>query len=215
MKKRKILNICLFSIALFFSFIALTSAEGCILGAETTKDVKGALRIFQIIAPIALLGFTIIDAIKAVNSGGSFHFADGGDMPTQKLVSRFVKRMIGVLLLFILPTLINWLFIFIGIWGEGEGCDLTDGKKTPTKVYQCYQCNGNGSIKKWKTSSDADSDCPSAYHVTNESEDSCKPHQCYQCNGNASIKKWKYSSDADSDCPSGYHVFNATQAECK
>ena len=205
MKKRKILNICLFSIALFFCFIALTSAEGCVLGEETTKDVKGALRIFQIIAPIALLGFTIIDAIKAINSGGSFHFADGGDMPAQKLVSRFVKRMIGVLL----------LFIFIGIWGEGEGCDLTDGKKTPTKVYQCYQCNGNGSIKKWKTNSDADDACPSAYHVTNDTEDSCKPHQCYQCNGNSSIKKWKYNSDADSDCPSAYHIFNATQAECK
>lgn len=212
MKKRKILNICLFSIALFFSFIALTSAEGCILGAETTKDVKGALRIFQIIAPIALLGFTIIDAIKAVNSGGSFHFADGGDMPTQKLVSRFVKRMIGVLLLFILPTLINWLFIFIGIWGKGEGCDLTDKTTTPSDPSGCYSIAGGYT---WGKQSEYES---VGMRVENEkcgrNEHGAK-YECYQCNSNSSVKKWKATSDADSDCSSAYHIIGGYQSDCK
>ena len=66
MKKRKVLNLCLFTFALLFVFVMVTNADGCVLGEETTKDVKGALKIFRIVAPLALLGFTILDAIKAV-----------------------------------------------------------------------------------------------------------------------------------------------------
>ncbi len=217
MKKRKIINLCLFTFALFFVFVMVTHAAaneaGCVLGEQTTKDVKGALKIFRIIAPLALLGFTIIDAIKAVNSGGTFHFSDGGDMTTQKLTSRFVKRLIGVLLLFILPTLINWVFVFIGVWGEGDGCDLSSGGgRTQEITSDPYGCYSTPEGYKWGKQSELGS-----YTKTNNSDcgrnEYGSEYQCYQCNG-SSLKKWKANSDQDSDCTSGYHISTGTQADC-
>ena len=50
MKKKKILNLFVFSIFMFFSYTLVThaAADSCILGNETTKDVQGALKIFRI-----------------------------------------------------------------------------------------------------------------------------------------------------------------------
>ena len=220
MKKRKVLNLCLFAFALFFVFTMFTNAAAaatskCVLGEQTTKDVKGVLKIFNIVAPLALLGFTIVDAVKAVNSGGTFHFTNDGDMTSQKLTSRFVKRLIGVLLLFILPTLINWLFIFIGIWGEGEGCELSpiksDTEEVTSDPYGCYSIAGGYA---WGKQSEYGS---AGMRVNNSNcgrDEYGSQYQCYQCNGNGSLKKWKATSDSDSDCSSGYHVSTGTQAEC-
>ena len=218
MKKKKILNICLFSLALFFSFILVThAATGCVLGEETTKDVKGALKIFRILAPLLMLAFTILDAIKAVNSGGSFHFGDGGDMPTNKLISRFVKRMIGVLLLFILPTLVNTVFIFIGVWGEGDGCDLsTSGGSTPTpsptEASGCYKCE-HGAQFIWGTSASVGSGC----YKTNNEDCGYSPKgekfQCYKCNAE-NIYTWGTNQDGLNACKSGAHVESKTKEDC-
>ncbi len=216
MKKRKVLNLCLFTFALFFVFVMVTNAaSGCVLGQETTKDVKGALKIFRIIAPLALLGYTIVDAVKAVNSGGTFHFSNDGDMTTQKLTSRFVKRVIGVLLLFALPTLINWVFIFIGVWGEGEGCELNSNGSGGTEVtsdpYGCYSIAG-GYV--WGKQSEYGSIGMKVNNSNCNRNEYGSEFKCYQCNSNGSIKKWKASSDNDSDCQSGYHFTNDTQATC-
>lgn len=215
MKKRKVLNLCLFTFALLFVFVMVTNADGCVLGEETTKDVKGALKIFRIVAPLALLGFTILDAIKAVNSGGTFHFGDGGDMPTQKLTSRFVKRLIGVFLLFILPTLVNWTFYFIGVWGKGDGCDLGvggGGTQVTSDPEGCYSVGGAYAWGKQSTYGSIGMKVNNSNCGRNEYG---SLYQCYQCNSNGSLKKWKATADTDSDCPSGYHVLSSSQADCK
>ena len=217
MKRRKVLNLCLFTFALFFVFVMVTNAAvndaGCILGEQTTKDVKGVLRIFRIVAPLALLGFTIVDAVKAVNSGGTFHFGDGGDMSSQKLTSRFIKRLIGVLLLFVLPTLINWVFVFIGVWGEGDGCqiDPTPEVTTTHDPYGCYSIAGGYA---WGRQSEYGSIGMKVENSKCGRSESGGKYECYQCNSNGSVKKWKANSDTDSDCPSGYHVLGGTQADC-
>lgn len=223
MKKKNLLTLFVFGIFAFFAYNNLAfAAENCILGTETTKDVSGILKIFRIVAPLILLVFTILDAIKAVNSGGSFHFADGGDMSGQKVISRFVKRLIGVLLLFILPTLINIVFIWAGIWDENGGCDFDGNSRAnatqPADPYGCY---------KYKI---CDAGCPYDYRWGKASDNkgwekvdnsNCNRNKygseyaCYVCNHDGSIKKWKANSDSDSECASGYHNTNAKQEECK
>lgn len=218
MKKKKILNICLFSIALFFSFVMITHAAttGCVLGEETTKDVKGALKIFRIVAPLIMLAFTTLDAIKALNSGGTFHFADGGDMPTQKLISRFVKRLIGVLLLFVLPMLIDTVFVFIGIWGPGEGCNLSgnggSSNNQQVEAEGCYSCEHQTEFR-WGTSASVGSGC---YKTNNDKCDRSKSGEkfaCYKCNAE-NIYTWGSNQDGLNACKSGAHVENKTKDEC-
>ena len=223
MKKRKILNVLLFGLFAFLSCYNVVFAEGnCILGTETTKDVKGILNIFQIVAPLIMLAYTILDAIKAVNSGGSFHFSDGGDMTGQKVVSRFVKRLIGVLLLFILPTLINILFIWAGIWDENGGCDFGGSNggsgSTNPDAYGCYEykiCDaGCGNGYRWGTA--ADNEGNTKVDNTKCGRDSFgNKEQCYACNHDGSIMKWKGNSGSDADCQSGYHVTNESKDRCK
>lgn len=181
MKKKKILNLFVFALFMFFSYTLVTyaAADSCILGNETTKDVQGALKIFRIVGPLLMLAYTILDAIQAVNSGGSFHFGDAGEMSNQKLISRFVKRLVGVLLLFIIPTMINLIFVWAGIWDKDGGCKFDEvpviTPEPTTGAPSCYQCNGDSSKFKWKSSSDADTDCPSGYHsLPGRTESTCK-----------------------------------------
>ena len=222
MKKRKVLNLCLFAFALMFLCVMVTHAGAteskCVLGEATTKDVKGILKIFRIVAPLALLGFTIVDAVKAVNSGGTFHFTNDGDMTTQKMTSRFVKRLIGVVLLFVLPTLLNWLFVFIGIWGEGDGCQIdtvgggdTDTATISSDPYGCYSIAGGYA---WGKQSEYGTPGMRVNNSNCGRDEYGGKYECYQCNGNGSLKKWKSNSDSDSDCASGYHISGGTQAEC-
>ena len=214
MKKRKVLNLCLFTIALFFTLVMVTNAE-CVLGVETTKDVKGAFKIFRIVAPLALLGFTIVDAVKTINSGGTFHFSDGGDMTTQKLTSRFVKRLIGVILLFVLPTLVNWTFSVISIYDDGDGCRIDgggSGANVTSDPEGCYSISGGYA---WGKQSEYGSIGMKVNNSNCGRNEYGSKYECYQCNSNGSVIKWKATADADSDCPSQYHKIDKTQTECK
>lgn len=222
MKKKNVLNLLLFGVLMFFAYTSITYAETtCVLGTETTKDVSGALKIFRIVAPLILLAYTILDVINTVNSGGSFHFTEGGDMTGQKVVSRFVKRLIGVLLLFILPTLINLLFFWAGIWDENGGCDFdgnggTKESSNNPEAYGCYEykiCDsGCGTDYRWGKAKDNVGN-------TKVNNDKCgydkhgSQYQCYRCNSSGALK-WKATSDADSDCASGYAAVGGTQESC-
>ena len=58
----------------------------------------------------------------------------------------------------------------IGMKVNNSNC----GRNEYGSLYQCYQCNSNGSLKKWKATADTDSDCPSGYHVLSSSQADCK-----------------------------------------
>lgn len=80
-----------------------------ILGEDLTALLKDALRLMQIAGPILVIIMTIIDLIKAVASGGK------DDLP--KLGAKTVKRLIYAVLLFLIPTILNWVFSIFGIYG--------------------------------------------------------------------------------------------------
>ena len=120
MKKNKIFNKLKFIIFSFLIFIVnmnVSYAETddgvklCqgILGEDLTALLKDALRLMQIAGPILVIIMTIIDLIKAVASGGK------DDLP--KLGAKTVKRLIYAVLLFLIPTILNWVFSIFGIYG--------------------------------------------------------------------------------------------------
>ena len=120
MKKNKIFNKLKFIIFSFLIFIVnmnVSYAETddgvklCqgILGEDLTALLKDALRLMQIAGPILVIIMTIIDLIKAVASGGK------DDLP--KLGAKTVKRLIYAVLLFLIPTILNWVCSIFGIYG--------------------------------------------------------------------------------------------------
>ena len=80
-----------------------------ILGEDLTALLKDALRLMQIAGPILVIIMTIIDLIKAVASGGK------DDLP--KLGAKTVKRLIYAVILFVIPSLLDWVFKLFGIYG--------------------------------------------------------------------------------------------------
>ena len=104
------------------------AAEYCPLGTNVTKDLNGALKIFRIVAPLLLLAFTIIDLVKLVSSG----LGDGKEATPKQIATRFAKRLAATVLLFVIPTLIDIIFQWAGIWDENGNCmtELT-GSRVP------------------------------------------------------------------------------------
>ena len=80
-----------------------------ILGEDLTALLKDALRLMQIAGPILVIIMTIIDLIKAT--------ATGGKDDLSKVGKKTVKRLIYAVLLFLIPTILNWVFSIFGIYG--------------------------------------------------------------------------------------------------
>lgn len=80
-----------------------------ILGEDLTALLKDALRLMQIAGPILVIIMTIIDLIKAT--------ANGGKDDLSKVGKKTVKRLIYAVLLFLIPTILNWVFSIFGIYG--------------------------------------------------------------------------------------------------
>ncbi len=80
-----------------------------ILGEDLTALLKDALRLMQIAGPILVIIMTIIDLIKAT--------ATGGKDDLSKVGKKTVKRLIYAVLLFLIPTILNWVFSIFGVYG--------------------------------------------------------------------------------------------------
>lgn len=80
-----------------------------ILGEDLTALLKDALRLIQIAGPILVIVMTIIDLIKAT--------ATGGKDDLSKVGKKTVKRLIYAVLLFLIPTILNWVFSIFGVYG--------------------------------------------------------------------------------------------------
>lgn len=120
MKNNKTFNKLKFIIFSFLIFIAnmnISYAETddgvklCqgVLGEDLTTLLKDALRLMQIAGPILVIIMTIIDLIKAT--------ATGGKDDLSKVGKKTVKRLIYAVLLFLIPTILNWVFSIFGIYG--------------------------------------------------------------------------------------------------
>ena len=111
MKKLKnIFTICFLS---FFSFInKIIAATPCktVVGGRITQFI---IDLFDTIKWVALaLGIALgmLDFFKAITGGK--------DDALSKAAQRFAKRMIAIVILFILPVLLNWI---LGISGVDHG----------------------------------------------------------------------------------------------
>lgn len=71
--------------------------------------MQDALDLMKIAGPILVIVMTIIDLIKAVASGGKDDLS--------KLGSKTIKRLIYAVLLFVIPSLLDWLFSLFSIYG--------------------------------------------------------------------------------------------------
>lgn len=120
MKNNKIFNklkLIIFSFLIFIANMNVSYAETddgvklCqgILGEDLTALLKDALRLMQIAGPILVIIMTIIDLIKAT--------ANGGKDDLSKVGKKTVKRLIYAVLLFLIPTILNWVFSIFGIYG--------------------------------------------------------------------------------------------------
>ena len=120
MKNNKTFNKLKFIIFSFLIFIANMNVsyaersyaekkcEG-VLSGEFTEFLKDAFGLMKIAGPILVIIMTTIDLIKAVASGGK------DDLP--KLGAKTVKRLIYAVLLFVIPSLLDWVFKLFGIYG--------------------------------------------------------------------------------------------------
>lgn len=120
MKTNKFFNkikLFIFSFLIFITNMNVSYAETddgvklCqgILGEDLTALLKDALRLMQIAGPILVIIMTIIDLIKAT--------ATGGKDDLSKVGKKTVKRLIYAVLLFLIPTILNWVFSIFGIYG--------------------------------------------------------------------------------------------------
>ena len=120
MKTNKFFNkikLFIFSFLIFITNMNISYAETddgvklCqgILGEDLTALLKDALRLMQIAGPILVIIMTIIDLIKAT--------ATGGKDDLSKVGKKTVKRLIYAVLLFLIPTILNWVFSIFGVYG--------------------------------------------------------------------------------------------------
>lgn len=120
MKNNKTFNKLKFIIFSFLIFIANmnisyaaddTGVAACkgLLGDRLTEILQGAFGLMKIAGPILVIVMTIIDLIKAT--------AMGGKDDLSKLGTKTIKRLIYAVLLFFIPSLLNWLFGLFSIYG--------------------------------------------------------------------------------------------------
>lgn len=116
-KTFKKLKLIIFSFSIFMvnmnvSYAANeTGTAACkgLFGDTLTGMVQDALDLMKIAGPILVIVMTIIDLIKAVASGGKDDLS--------KLGTKTLKRLIYAVLLFVIPSLLDWLFSLFSIYG--------------------------------------------------------------------------------------------------
>ena len=120
MKNNKTFNKLKFIVFSFLIFMANmnisyaadeTGTAACkgLFGDTLTGMVQDALDLMKIAGPILVIVMTIIDLIKAVASGGKDDLS--------KLGTKTLKRLIYAVLLFVIPSLLDWLFGIFSIYG--------------------------------------------------------------------------------------------------
>ena len=107
----------IFSFLIFIANMNISYAERSyaekkcegVLSGEFTDFLQNVFGLMKIAGPILVIITTTMDLIKAVASGGK------DDLP--KLGTKTVKRLIYAVLLFVIPSLLDWAFKLFGIYG--------------------------------------------------------------------------------------------------
>lgn len=129
---------------ILFSFVLIPDVFAwCPLGEDVTKDLYGVLKIFQILAPVLCIAFSVFDVVRTVSKGDA-------DSEMKKVAGKFGKRVIYTILLFFLPVLVDQVMQMADVWGVNGTCDLTapesnnsEGKGTNDRTDTNNSDNGN------------------------------------------------------------------------
>lgn len=165
---------------------------------------KNVINILKVAVPVILIIMGMLDFGKAVASQD-----EKGMKETQ---TRFVKRIIGAIAVFLVITVTQFVFRLLNTSDSNNMLSCIDCFIN-NNCYQnsrtaCYQCVGTDQYI-WSISPGTTSACPSGYIRVELSEQECRNHyvekKCYQCNSNENVYKWSNDGSTDSSCPSGYH----------
>lgn len=168
---------------------------------------KNVINIVKIAVPIILIIMGMLDFGKAVTS------QDEKGMKESQ--TRFVKRIIGAICVFLVITIVQFVFRLINVDDSNNilaciDCFVNnDCHKYTVVEAACYQCSSDTDKYIWSTNPGTTSACSGGYVKVDLSEKECKgkyiEKKCYQCNSNENVYKWGMDNVADSACPSGYH----------
>lgn len=145
MKKKLLMFITI--LVLVFPMTVFAEEGYCPLGPDVTKDLYGALKIFNIVAPVLCIGLSIYEAIKAISKGDA-----SADM--KKIAARFGKRVIYTILLIFLPLLVDQVMQIADVWGANGTCDLSNPSDNATVgddnyvSTTCYVCTTSNTYYK-------------------------------------------------------------------
>ena len=124
MKMKNLKKVLMFAIIVAIVFVPIVYAgpstnsgaagTGCPLGPKVTKDLVGVLNAFRIAGPLLMIGFTIMETVKALTQGD-------GQAEMKKVFNRLKKRFMYVVLLIFVPTLVT---VGLQAMGITDGCDL-------------------------------------------------------------------------------------------
>ena len=89
----------------------------CPLGEKVTGDISGALKIFRILAPLLTIGYSIYEGIKALVNGNI-------DAEGKKIYTKFIKRVVYTVLLFVIPVLVDVLMQAMDVWDAQGHCQI-------------------------------------------------------------------------------------------
>lgn len=111
------LKFIIFSFLIFIANMNISYAEKSyaekkcegVLSGEFTEFLQNVFGLMKIAGPILVIIMTTADLIKAVASGGKDDLS--------KLGSKTIKRLIYAVLLFVIPSLLDWAFKLFGIYG--------------------------------------------------------------------------------------------------
>lgn len=163
MKKRMFM---LLTICVLLTPLTVLADGYCPLGPDVTRDLYGALKIFNIVAPVLCIGFSVYEAVKAVSKGDA-----SSDM--KKIASRFGRRVVYTIILIFLPILVDQMMQIADVWGVNGTCDLSNpsenGTDTTGKYAKCAAYDGQSGSDKDKNA------CESAGCSFNWSTGECYP----------------------------------------
>lgn len=107
---KKIKNIFLFCLITFFSFFnKVMAATDCktVVGDDIAEFIIDTFNMIKWIALALAIVLGMLDFFKAITGGK--------DDALSKAAQKFIKRLIAVVILFILPILLNWLLEISGV----------------------------------------------------------------------------------------------------
>ena len=120
------------AVILLLPITVYAKAESCPLGPNVTEDIKGALRVIQILGPLITIIFSIWDFFRSLAKGDI-------EKNVKALGAKVAKRIFATFMLFFIPLLINQAFILFGLYTD-ESCNL-DKLFSELEVERC-KCSG-------------------------------------------------------------------------